>query len=129
MYMQCFSHGAFLFFLGHGDSTDKNVPTLVRDITGVGQVACGSSHTIAVSQDGRTVWSFGGGDNGEGLYTEKTIEIHLIRLTEVYCKVLSEKNAKSLLKQHCYCPMLLMRTTKTAVCLQTRAIFHHLYGF
>ena len=65
MYMQCISQGAFLFFLGHGDSTDKNVPTLVRDITGVGQVACGSSHTIAVSQDGRTVWSFGGGDNGE----------------------------------------------------------------
>ena len=29
----------------------------------------------------------------------------------------------SLLKQHCYCPMLLMRTTKTAVCLQTKAIF------
>ena len=37
--------------------------------------------------------------------------------------------AKSLLKHHCYCPMLLMRTTKTAVCLQTKAIFHHLYGF
>ena len=35
----------------------------------------------------------------------------------------------SLLKQHCYCPMLLMQTTKTAVCLQTKAIFHHLYGF
>ena len=35
----------------------------------------------------------------------------------------------SLLKQHCYCPMLLMRTTKTAGCLQTKAIFHHLYGF
>ena len=35
----------------------------------------------------------------------------------------------SLLKQHCYCPMLLMRTTKTAVCLQTKAILHQLYGF
>ena len=35
--------------------------------------------------------------------------------------------AKSLLKHHCYCPMLLMRTTKTAVCLQTKAVFHHLY--
>lgn len=40
------------------------MPTLVKDISGVGQVACGSSHTIAVGQDGRTVWSFGGGDNG-----------------------------------------------------------------
>ena len=27
------------------------------------------------------------------------------------------------------CPMLLMQTTKTAVCLQRKAIFHHLYGF
>ena len=25
--------------------------------------------------------------------------------------------------------MLMMRTTKTAVCFQTKAIFHHLYGF
>ena len=36
---------------------------------------------------------------------------------------------RSLSKHYCYCPMLLMRTTKTAVCLQTKAIFHHLYGF
>ena len=35
--------------------------------------------------------------------------------------------AKSLLKHHCYCPKLLMRTTKTAVCIQTKDIFHHLY--
>ena len=27
------------------------------------------------------------------------------------------KMAKSLLKQYCYCPMLLMKITKTAVCL------------
>ena len=38
------------------------------------------------------------------------------------------KMAKSLFKHHCYCPML-MQTTKTAVRLQTKAIFHHLYGF
>ncbi|KAI3361765.1 hypothetical protein L3Q82_002108 [Scortum barcoo] len=50
---------------GHSDSQSRNVPTLVKDISGVGQVACGSSHTIAVAQDGRTVWSFGGGDNGK----------------------------------------------------------------
>ena len=40
-----------------------------------------------------------------------------------------KKMAKSLLKHHCYCPMLLMWTTKTAVYLQTKAIFPHLYGF
>ena len=38
------------------------------------------------------------------------------------------KMATRLLKQHCYCSMLLMQTTKTAVCLQTNAISHHLYG-
>uniref|UniRef100_A0A4W3J8I3 HECT-type E3 ubiquitin transferase n=1 Tax=Callorhinchus milii TaxID=7868 RepID=A0A4W3J8I3_CALMI len=51
--------------LGHSDSHSRNLPALVKDISSVGQVACGSSHTIAVSQDGRTVWSFGGGDNGK----------------------------------------------------------------
>ncbi|XP_071845609.1 probable E3 ubiquitin-protein ligase HERC1 isoform X3 [Apostichopus japonicus] len=51
--------------LGHGDGNSRNVPTLVKDVSCVGQVVCGSSHTIAVSQDGRTVWSFGGGDNGK----------------------------------------------------------------
>ncbi|XP_040012787.1 probable E3 ubiquitin-protein ligase HERC1 isoform X3 [Xiphias gladius] len=51
--------------LGHSDSQSRNVPTLVKDVSGVGQVACGSSHTIAVAQDGHTVWSFGGGDNGK----------------------------------------------------------------
>ncbi|XP_051907348.1 probable E3 ubiquitin-protein ligase HERC1 isoform X3 [Hippocampus zosterae] len=51
--------------LGHSDSQSRNTPTLVKDISGVGQVACGSSHTIAVAQDGRAVWSFGGGDNGK----------------------------------------------------------------
>nr|XP_015195044.1 PREDICTED: probable E3 ubiquitin-protein ligase HERC1 isoform X5 [Lepisosteus oculatus] len=51
--------------LGHSDSHSRNVPTLVKDISGVGQAACGSSHTIVVAQDGRVVWSFGGGDNGK----------------------------------------------------------------
>lgn len=57
-----------LFFVqlpGHGDSNSRNVPTLVKDVSNVGKVVCGSSHTIAVSQDSRTVWSFGGGDNGK----------------------------------------------------------------
>lgn len=56
---------SFLLSAGHSDSQSRNIPTLVKDISGVGHVACGSSHTIAVAQDGRTVWSFGGGDNGE----------------------------------------------------------------
>ncbi|XP_053720543.1 probable E3 ubiquitin-protein ligase HERC1 isoform X1 [Synchiropus splendidus] len=51
--------------LGHGDSNSRNIPTLVKDISNVGEVSCGSSHTLALSKDGRTVWSFGGGDNGK----------------------------------------------------------------
>ena len=35
----------------------------------------------------------------------------------------------TLLKHLCYCQMLLMRTTKTVVCLQTKATFHHPYWF
>ena len=50
--------------LGHGDSSSRNLPKHVKQVSGVGQVACGSSHTLVVSQDGRTVWSFGGGENG-----------------------------------------------------------------
>ena len=49
---------------GHGDSNSKNFPTRVADLSGIGQVACGGSHTLAVSQEGKHVWSFGGGDNG-----------------------------------------------------------------
>ena len=37
-----------------------------------------------------------------------------------------KKMAKILLKLFCYCPMLLTWTTKTAVCLQTKSIFHHI---
>ncbi|XP_056135403.1 probable E3 ubiquitin-protein ligase HERC1 isoform X2 [Lampris incognitus] len=51
--------------LGHGDSNSRNIPTLVKDISNVAEVSCGSSHTITLSKDGRTVWSFGGGDNGK----------------------------------------------------------------
>jgi len=40
----------------------------VKDIGLAGQVACGSSHTLVVSLDGWTVWSFGGGDNGKLFY-------------------------------------------------------------
>ena len=63
--------------------------------------------------------------------TEKTIEIQQdIRTTEVCGKVcLVRQMAKCLLRYHYYCPMLLMQTTKTDVCLQTNTIVHQLYGF
>lgn len=51
--------------LGHGDSNARYVPTQVSGLSDVASVACGSSHTLAVSRDGKTVWSFGSGENGK----------------------------------------------------------------
>ena len=50
--------------LGHGDSQFRFVPTLVKDIM-VGSVSCGAAHTLALSSDGKTAWSFGAGDHGK----------------------------------------------------------------
>lgn len=50
--------------LGHGDSNGCHIPTLVRDLSDVGSVACGSAHTLVLSKGGKTVWSFGSGDSG-----------------------------------------------------------------
>ncbi|VVC31643.1 Hypothetical protein CINCED_3A017272 [Cinara cedri] len=53
--------------LGHGDCNPRLIPTLVKSLCDmpVGYVACGSTHTLACSRDGNTVWSFGSGDNGK----------------------------------------------------------------
>ncbi|ODM97024.1 putative E3 ubiquitin-protein ligase HERC1 [Orchesella cincta] len=56
--------------LGHGDTNDRQVPTLVKDVCNVGIVACGGSHTIAVSKCGRICWSFGGGEGGRSVMRE-----------------------------------------------------------
>ena len=40
------------------------MPTLVKDIS-VGSVSCGAAHTLALSLDGKVVWSFGAGGHGE----------------------------------------------------------------
>ena len=46
----------------------------------------------------------------------KTIEIQPVMPTEVYMvEYKVRKIAKRVLKHHCYCPILLMRTTKTVV--------------
>ena len=51
--------------LGNGDGQSRFLPVLVRDLTNVGSVSCGGSHTVALSRDGRTVWSFGSGESGK----------------------------------------------------------------
>ncbi|KAK5649906.1 hypothetical protein RI129_000935 [Pyrocoelia pectoralis] len=67
--------------LGHGDNNSCHIPTQVRDLINVGSVACGSVHTLVLSRDGKTVWSFGSGDSGRlghgeiaRLYRPKVIE-------------------------------------------------------
>lgn len=73
--------------LGHGDSSSRNLPTLVKDISNVGQVVCGSSHTIAISQDGRIVWSFGSGDNGI-LLIKYDLVVHVWLLLQTWLQLL-----------------------------------------
>nr|CAH7744986.1 unnamed protein product [Callosobruchus chinensis] len=41
--------------LGHGENNARYTPAFVADLSDVGQVACGSSHTLVVSADGKTV--------------------------------------------------------------------------
>ncbi len=57
--------GNYFIYLGHGTSSNCKLPTLVSNIGAVKQVACGVAHTLAVSMDGLTVWSFGSGDLGK----------------------------------------------------------------
>ena len=63
--------------------------------------------------------------------TEKSTEIQLDRLTEVCGKVLRKETADKSVKTALLLSNVIdaERTTKTAVCLQTNAIFHHLYRF
>ena len=41
------------------------MPCIVKDLNNVGQVACGSSHSLVLSKDGATLWSFGDGSHGK----------------------------------------------------------------
>ena len=61
--------------------------------------------------------------------TVKTVENQLVRLTEVCGKVLSEKNTYKSVKTALLLSNVIDVDHKTAVCLQTKAIFQHLYGF
>ena len=51
-------------YSGHGDTRKCKYPTKVEAIGAVKQVACGEAHTLALSADGKTVWSFGNGEFG-----------------------------------------------------------------
>ena len=61
--------------------------------------------------------------------TVKTVEKQLVRLTEVCVKVLGEKNTYKSVKTALVLSNVIDVDHKTAVCLQTKAILQHLYGF
>ena len=47
-------------FIGHGElESDLNLPKKLTNIGKVGYISCGWQHTILVSTDGNTLWSFG----------------------------------------------------------------------
>ena len=62
-------------------------------------------------------------------FSDMTTDHWCLSLTEVCVKVLSEKNAYKSVKTALLLSNVIDGTTKTAVCLQTKAIFHHLYVF
>ena len=53
--------------LGLGSMQTKRTPQIVNSLLGhkIGQVSCGFNHTLCVSFDGLTCWSFGNGDFGK----------------------------------------------------------------
>ena len=53
--------------LGIGNMQTKRTPQLVKSLAEyrIGQVSCGYNHTLCVSIDGLTCWSFGNGDFGK----------------------------------------------------------------
>ena len=61
--------------------------------------------------------------------TEKTIDIQLVRLTEVCGKVLTEKNADKSVKTALLLSNVIDVDHQNSCLLQTKAIFQHLYEF
>ena len=54
--------------LGHGDESDRRIPSLVRALSGAGRivvgVAAGWAHSLAVCKHGGAVYAFGAGGSG-----------------------------------------------------------------
>ncbi len=70
--------------LGHGSLLRSKYPTKVEAIGPVKQVACGEVHTLALSKDGQTVWSFGHGELGRLGHDDTTKQL----LPKVQCYAL-----------------------------------------
>ena len=62
------------------------------------------------------------------LKNEKTIEVQLVRLTEVCGKLLSEKNTHKSVKTVLLLSDVIDADHQIAVCFLTEAILYHIYG-
>eukprot|EP00042_Codosiga_hollandica_P059364 m.913445 g.913445 ORF g.913445 m.913445 type:complete len:4429 (-) comp60130_c2_seq1:227-13513(-) len=53
--------------LGHGNQTDLSAPTVVQALADhpASSVACGSAHTLVLTDSGAFVWAFGSGRDGQ----------------------------------------------------------------
>lgn len=66
-------------------SSDKNLPSEVKGLTGIKAIAAGDSHTVALKRDG-TVWAWGMNDFGQlgdGSTVSKGIPTRLIEFNEI----------------------------------------------
>ncbi|EOA13376.1 hypothetical protein CARUB_v10026414mg [Capsella rubella] len=81
--------------LGHGDAEDRPSPTQLSALDGhqIVSVTCGADHTVAYSQSGMEVYSWGWGDfgrlghgNSSDLFTPLPIKaLHGIRIKQIAC--------------------------------------------
>ena len=74
----------FSLSTGHGNSNTLKIPTRVI-IGKIRQVACGCSHTLALSDDYYTVYSFGSGDGGKLGHGDTTKQLSPKVIMSHYC--------------------------------------------
>ena len=66
-------------FIGHGElKSDLSLPKKLSNIGKIGFISCGWQHTVMVSTDGNTLWSFGSNTFGELGHTGNTLEPNVI---------------------------------------------------
>ena len=66
-------------FFGQGElESDLSLPKKLLKIGKIGFISCGWQHTVLISHDGNTLWSFGSNSFGQLGHTENTLEPNVI---------------------------------------------------